>query len=96
MNIKFIALFSFSFVTGVNSISRVDQYEYTRQELEKCRNNRHWIVSSLICANQQVAFDKAREHLYELLSHKENATDTIAAFQQNGQELLSKEQDLIG
>jgi hypothetical protein len=43
---------------------------------------------------QRALFDKAREHLYELLSHKENATDTIAAFQQNGQELLSKEQDL--
>ncbi len=63
MNIKFIALLSFSFVTGINSMSPVDQYEYTRQEFEKCKSNRHWMVSTLICGNQQAAFKKARERL---------------------------------
>jgi len=44
-------------------MSPVDQYEYTRQEFEKCKSNRHWMVSTLICGNQQAAFNKARERL---------------------------------
>ncbi len=44
---------------------------------------------------QRALYDKAREHLYELLiNQKESVTAVIAAFELNGQELLGKEQEL--
>ncbi|HLX53290.1 MAG TPA: hypothetical protein VKR58_05090 [Aquella sp.] len=61
MNIKFIALLSFLFATRINSMSPVDQYEYMRQELQKCKNNNYW--SALMCVNKQAAFNKARDRL---------------------------------
>jgi hypothetical protein len=60
MNIKFIALLSFSFATGINSMSPFDQYENTRKEFIKCRDS--W--SALLgCSDQISAFNEAKNQL---------------------------------